>query len=119
MARLAGIRLEVLTGRDKGDARANILTDLAEGRIDILVGTHAVIQKTVEFHDLRLAIIDEQHRFGVNQRMELGTKGAHLPPDMLVMTATPIPRSLVDGPAIWICRCWTKSRRADSRSAPR
>lgn len=93
-ARLAGIRLEVLTGRDKGDARANILTDLAEGRIDILVGTHAVIQKTVEFHDLRLAIIDEQHRFGVNQRMELGTKGADLAPDMLVMTATPIPRSL-------------------------
>lgn len=93
LARLAGIRLEALTGRDKGDARANILTDLAEGRIDILVGTHAVIQKTVNFHDLRLAIIDEQHRFGVNQRMELGSKG-HLPPDMLVMTATPIPRSL-------------------------
>ena len=64
------------------------------GRIDILVGTHAVIQKTVTFHDLRLAIIDEQHRFGVNQRMELGTKGGSLPPDMLVMTATPIPRSL-------------------------
>ena len=94
LARLAGIRIEVLTGRDKGDARANILTDLAEGRIDILVGTHAVIQKTVEFHDLRLAIVDEQHRFGVNQRMELGAKGNHLPPDMLVMTATPIPRSL-------------------------
>lgn len=94
LAALAGIRLEVLTGRDKGDARANILTDLSEGRIDILVGTHAVIQKTVEFRDLRLAIIDEQHRFGVNQRMELGTKGTHLPPDMLVMTATPIPRSL-------------------------
>ncbi|MFH5773636.1 ATP-dependent DNA helicase RecG [Paracoccus sp. NGMCC 1.201697] len=94
LARLAGIRLEVLTGRDKGDARANILTDLAEGRIDILVGTHAVIQKTVEFNDLRLAIIDEQHRFGVNQRMELGSKGSHMPPDMLVMTATPIPRSL-------------------------
>jgi len=94
LARLAGIRLEVLTGRDKGDARVNILTDLAEGRIDILVGTHAVIQKSVAFHDLRLAIIDEQHRFGVNQRMELGTKGGDLPPDMLVMTATPIPRSL-------------------------
>src|SRR5690606_29039470 len=58
LARLAGIRLEVLTGRDKGDARANILADLAMGRIDILVGTHAVIQKTVEFADLRLAIID-------------------------------------------------------------
>lgn len=94
LAQLAGIRLEVLTGRDKGDARANILADLAMGRIDVLVGTHAVIQKTVEFADLRLAIIDEQHRFGVNQRMELGTKGNHLPPDMLVMTATPIPRSL-------------------------
>lgn len=94
LARLAGIRLEALTGRDKGDARANILTDLAEGRIDILVGTHAVIQKTVAFHDLRLAIIDEQHRFGVNQRLELGSKGTHAPPDMLVMTATPIPRSL-------------------------
>ena len=94
LARLAGIRLEALTGRDKGDARANILTDLAEGRIDILVGTHAVFQKTVAFHDLRLAIIDEQHRFGVNQRMELGSKGNGLPPDMLVMTATPIPRTI-------------------------
>lgn len=94
LAQLAGIRLEALTGRDKGDARANILADLAEGRIQVLVGTHAVMQKTVEFNDLRLAIIDEQHRFGVNQRMELGTKGNHLPPDMLVMTATPIPRSL-------------------------
>jgi ATP-dependent DNA helicase RecG len=94
MARLAGIRLEVLTGRDKGDARANILADLVQGRIDILVGTHAVIQRAVEFADLRVAIIDEQHRFGVNQRMELGTKGNQLPPDMLVMTATPIPRSL-------------------------
>ena len=94
LARLAGIRLEVLTGRDKGDARANILTDLAEGRIDILVGTHAVIQKTVHFHDLRLAVIDEQHRFGVAQRLELSAKGKAAPPDMMVMTATPIPRSL-------------------------
>lgn len=94
LAKLAGIRLEVLTGRDRGDARANILTDLAEGRIDILVGTHAVIQKTVEFHDLRLAVIDEQHRFGVAQRLELAAKGSAAPPDMMVMTATPIPRSL-------------------------
>ncbi|MFB9223233.1 ATP-dependent DNA helicase RecG [Paracoccus cavernae] len=94
LAKLAGVRLEVLTGRDKGDARENILTDLAEGRIDILVGTHAVIQKTVNFHDLRLAIIDEQHRFGVTQRLELAGKGDGLPVDMLVMTATPIPRSL-------------------------
>lgn len=94
LAKLAGVRIEVLTGRDKGDARGNILTDLAEGRIDILVGTHAVIQKTVNFHDLRLAIIDEQHRFGVTQRLELAGKGDQLPVDMLVMTATPIPRSL-------------------------
>ncbi|WP_294930545.1 ATP-dependent DNA helicase RecG [uncultured Paracoccus sp.] len=94
LARLAGVRIEVLTGRDRGDARANILTDLAEGRIDILVGTHAVIQKTVNFADLRLAVIDEQHRFGVAQRMELAAKGGGAPPDMMVMTATPIPRSL-------------------------
>lgn len=62
------------------------------GRIPILVGTHAVFQKDVEFHDLRLAVVDEQHRFGVAQRMELGAKGAAV--DVLVMTATPIPRSL-------------------------
>ncbi|MDO5703479.1 MAG: ATP-dependent DNA helicase RecG, partial [Paracoccus sp. (in: a-proteobacteria)] len=93
LARAAGVRLAALTGRDKGEARAAILSDLAEGRIGILVGTHAVIQPDVEFHDLRLAIIDEQHRFGVAQRLELSAKGA-APPDMLVMTATPIPRSL-------------------------
>ena len=93
MARAAGIRLAALTGRDKGELRAQLLQDLAEGRIDILVGTHAVFQKDVHFHDLRLAIIDEQHRFGVAQRLELSAKG-HVPPDMLIMTATPIPRSL-------------------------
>lgn len=93
-ARLAGVRLEVLTGRDRGDARENILMDLAAGRVDILVGTHAVIQKTVVFSDLRLAVIDEQHRFGVAQRLELAGKGDLAPPDMMVMTATPIPRSL-------------------------
>ena len=93
LARAAGIRLAALTGRDKRDLRAQILTDLSEGRIDILVGTHAVFQKDVKFHDLRLAIIDEQHRFGVAQRLELSAKG-QVPPDMLIMTATPIPRSL-------------------------
>lgn len=93
-AQLAGIRIEALTGRDRGEARETILTDLAAGAIDILIGTHAVIQKAVAFHDLRLAVIDEQHRFGVNQRLELASKGAAAPPDMLVMTATPIPRSL-------------------------
>ncbi|TRW96338.1 ATP-dependent DNA helicase RecG [Paracoccus sp. M683] len=93
LARAAGIRLAALTGRDKGELRAQLLEDLRMGRIDILVGTHAVFQKDVEFHDLRLAIIDEQHRFGVAQRLELSAKG-DIPPDVLVMTATPIPRSL-------------------------
>ena len=91
-ATAAGVRLEILTGRDKGRDRAAKLADLAAGRIDILLGTHAVFQKDVQFHDLRLAVVDEQHRFGVAQRMELGAKGAAA--DVLVMTATPIPRSL-------------------------
>ena len=84
--------LEILTGRDKGRERAAKLAALAAGDIQILVGTHAVFQKDVEFGDLRLAIIDEQHRFGVRQRLELGAKGPVT--DVLVMTATPIPRSL-------------------------
>ncbi|MCT8328744.1 ATP-dependent DNA helicase RecG [Albidovulum sediminis] len=92
LAESAGVRLEILTGRDRGAERAAKLSDLAEGRIGVLVGTHAVFQKDVAFHDLRLAIIDEQHRFGVAQRMELGGKGQAA--DVLVMTATPIPRSL-------------------------
>jgi len=92
LAAAAGVRLELLTGRDKGADRAAKLRDLAEGRTGILVGTHAVFQKDVSFHDLRLAIVDEQHRFGVAQRMELGAKGVAT--DTLVMTATPIPRSL-------------------------
>ncbi|WP_151719263.1 ATP-dependent DNA helicase RecG [Gemmobacter serpentinus] len=92
LAELAGQRLEILTGRDKGAERAAKLRALAEGEIKVLVGTHAVFQKDVFFNDLRLAIVDEQHRFGVSQRMELGAKGAAA--DVLVMTATPIPRSL-------------------------
>lgn len=92
LAEGAGVVLEVLTGRDKGSDRAAKLAALAAGDIHILVGTHAVFQKDVVFNDLRLAIIDEQHRFGVAQRMELGAKGSAV--DVLVMTATPIPRSL-------------------------
>lgn len=92
LARAAGVRMELLTGRDKGAERAAKLADLAQGRIGILIGTHAVFQKGVEFRDLRLAVVDEQHRFGVAQRMELGAKGQAT--DVLVMTATPIPRSL-------------------------
>ncbi len=92
LAESAGVVLEILTGRDKGKERKAKLDALARGDIHVLVGTHAVFQKDVAFHDLRLAIIDEQHRFGVSQRLELGRKGDAS--DVLVMTATPIPRSL-------------------------
>ena len=92
LAEAAGVRLELLTGRDKNADRRAKLEALEAGGLHILVGTHAVFQKDVIFHDLRLAIIDEQHRFGVNQRLELGAKGRAV--DVLVMTATPIPRSL-------------------------
>jgi len=92
LAEDAGVVLEILTGRDKGRERTAKLKALAAGDIHILVGTHAVFQKDVVFSRLRIAIIDEQHRFGVRQRMDLGAKGDAV--DILVMTATPIPRSL-------------------------
>ncbi|MEL6617449.1 MAG: ATP-dependent DNA helicase RecG [Pseudomonadota bacterium] len=92
LAEDAGVVLEILTGRDKGGERKAKLSALARGDIQVLVGTHAVFQPDVVFADLRLAIVDEQHRFGVRQRMELGKKGGTA--DVLVMTATPIPRSL-------------------------
>lgn len=92
LAEASGVVLELLTGRDKGKERQAKLEALARGDIQILVGTHAVFQKDVHFSDLRLAVVDEQHRFGVRQRLELGQKGAAA--DVLVMTATPIPRSL-------------------------
>ncbi|KIC14481.1 ATP-dependent DNA helicase RecG [Leisingera sp. ANG-Vp] len=92
LAEDAGVVLEILTGRDKGSERKAKLAALKRGDIHILVGTHAVFQQDVEFRDLRLAIVDEQHRFGVRQRMELAEKGKGA--DVLVMTATPIPRSL-------------------------
>lgn len=92
LAEQAGVVLELLTGRDKGKERKAKLQALAQGNIHILVGTHAVFQDDVVFSDLRLAIVDEQHRFGVTQRMALADKGRSV--DMLVMTATPIPRSL-------------------------
>jgi ATP-dependent DNA helicase RecG len=89
----AGLRVAVLTGREKGAARTRTLEALAAGEIDILIGTHALFQDGVEFRDLGLAVVDEQHRFGVHQRLALAQKGrgAHL----LVMTATPIPRTLL------------------------
>ncbi|WP_394663143.1 ATP-dependent DNA helicase RecG [uncultured Sphingomonas sp.] len=92
---LAGLPIEiaVLTGRDKGKAREATLMALAAGEIDILVGTHAIFQETVMYRDLALVVVDEQHRFGVAQRMMLSAKGK-APPHLLAMTATPIPRTL-------------------------
>ncbi|WP_424930425.1 ATP-dependent DNA helicase RecG [Amaricoccus tamworthensis] len=92
LAEAAGIRVDLLTGRDKGKMRADKLAALADGTTDIMIGTHSLFQADVEFRDLRLAVVDEQHRFGVRQRMDLSSKGQS--PDILVMTATPIPRSL-------------------------
>ena len=92
-AKAAGIRLAVLTGREKGAGREATLKALAAGDIDILIGTHALFSDDVAFRDLGLAVIDEQHRFGVHQRMTLQAKGGK-PADVLVMTATPIPRTL-------------------------
>ncbi len=89
----AGLQVAVLTGREKGRARAALLADLAEGRTNLVIGTHALIQEDVAFRDFALAIVDEQHRFGVGQRLTLAGKGTAV--DMLVMTATPIPRTLV------------------------
>jgi ATP-dependent DNA helicase RecG len=89
----AGLKAAVLTGRDKGAARKEVLAGLADGSIPIVVGTHALFQKDVAFDDLMLAVIDEQHRFGVHQRLTLASKGRGV--DTLVMTATPIPRTLL------------------------
>ena len=89
----AGVRAAVLTGRDKGKAREALLAEVAEGNIDILIGTHALFQGDVTFRDLAIAVVDEQHRFGVRERMELSSKGVK-GTDVLVMTATPIPRTL-------------------------
>jgi len=91
---LAGLPIEiaVLTGRDKGKVREATLMGLASGAIDILIGTHAIFQEAVTYKDLGLVVVDEQHRFGVAQRMMLQAKGTS--PHLLVMTATPIPRTL-------------------------
>ncbi len=87
-----GIRFDILTGRDKGKAREEILQRIANGQTQIIIGTHALFQEGVGFADLGLAVIDEQHRFGVHQRLMLAAKGKGV--DVLVMTATPIPRTL-------------------------
>ena len=88
-----GIRVAILTGREKGRAREAVLMGLADGTIDILVGTHAIFQSHVAYKNLGLIVIDEQHRFGVSQRLLLSEK-AERPPHLLAMTATPIPRTL-------------------------
>jgi ATP-dependent DNA helicase RecG len=93
MAEAAGVKLAILTGRERGLARGSILAALEAGEIDIIVGTHAIFSEDVRFRDLGLAVVDEQHRFGVHQRMQLQGKGQQ-PADVLVMTATPIPRTL-------------------------
>jgi ATP-dependent DNA helicase RecG len=93
LAAAAGIRVAILTGRERGRDRAEILSALAIGEIDLIVGTHALFQEEVAFADLALAVVDEQHRFGVHQRLALARKGEAV--DLLVLTATPIPRTLV------------------------
>ena len=87
------IRIELLTGIVKGKRRQSVLDGLADGSVKILVGTHAIIEDSVQFNNLGLAVVDEQHRFGVAQRAKLWAKN-HQPPHVLVMTATPIPRTL-------------------------
>jgi ATP-dependent DNA helicase RecG len=93
LAEAAGIRVAVLTGRERGRERSETFERLAAGEIDLLLGTHALFQEDVAFKDLALAIVDEQHRFGVHQRLALARKGEAV--DVLVLTATPIPRTLV------------------------
>jgi ATP-dependent DNA helicase RecG len=93
LAAAAGIDIDLLTGREKGRARSEVLARLRAGRTGILIGTHALFQEGVEFADLALIVIDEQHRFGVHQRLALQAKSGGNP-DLLVMTATPIPRTL-------------------------
>jgi ATP-dependent DNA helicase RecG len=93
LAAASGIRVAILTGRERGRERPEILSALAAGDIDLIVGTHALFQDDVAFHDLALAVVDEQQRFGVHQRLALTRKGEAV--DLLVLTATPIPRTLV------------------------
>ena len=87
------LRVELLTNRVTGNARKALLADLASGEIDIVIGTHALIQEAVDFHRLGVVVVDEQHRFGVEQRAALRDKAGEAVPDVLVMTATPIPRT--------------------------
>ncbi|MFT5138301.1 MAG: ATP-dependent DNA helicase RecG [Arenicella sp.] len=89
-----GKKIAWLTGKVKGKAREKVLAEIASGEAKLIIGTHALFQEDVDFHQLGLAIIDEQHRFGVRQRLALRGKGKELAPHQLIMTATPIPRTL-------------------------
>jgi ATP-dependent DNA helicase RecG len=95
LAAAVGVKVALLTGRGAGKARDALLSELAAGAIDILIGTHALISEDVDYRDLAFAVIDEQHRFGVHQRLALQTKGGSGGAGVLVMTATPIPRTLL------------------------
>ena len=90
----SNVSVNILTGKTKQKDREIILKDLKEGKIDIIIGTHALFQEKVLFNDLGLVVIDEQHRFGVHQRLSLTSKSKDYPPDILIMSATPIPRTL-------------------------
>ena len=125
LAEAAGIRLAILTGREKGRERAEALEGLQNGAVQLVVGTHALFQEGVRFQDLGLAVVDEQHRFGVHQRLAMNAKGET--PDMLVMTATPIPRDELVGrieeavaggqKAYWICPLVEESEEVDLTAA--
>jgi ATP-dependent DNA helicase RecG len=91
----SGLRVALLTGRERGREREALLKRLEQGEIDILIGTHALFQEPIQFRNLALAVIDEQHRFGVHQRLALQAKGIGRGAELLVMTATPIPRTLL------------------------
>ena len=112
-----GVAMAVLTGRDKGKERKSILARLATGELNVVIGTHALFQEEVVFHDLGLIVIDEQHRFGVSDRMRMVAKG--FAPHVLVMSATPIPaRWRSPFTATWIFPYSTKSRRGAKSFAP-
>ena len=95
LAQSADLHIDILTGREKGSARDQVLARVASGKTRILIGTHALFQPEVVFEDLALAVIDEQHRFGVHQRLALQAKGRDGGANVLAMTATPIPRTLL------------------------
>ena len=90
----SNINVQILTGKTKKSERESIIYDLSNGKIDIILGTHSLFQEKISFHNLGLVIIDEQHKFGVHQRLSLTSKNSKNPPDIIIMSATPIPRTL-------------------------